>query len=317
MKPWAASWTAAADEFWAREWPTEHFRTSVSEPIAERMVAEAVRLDERFGHPAEFTILDVGAGDGDLLDRILAGLPNSLRSRVRPIGLDLRQVSRPGVEWLVARAPGPPPIEGVVGLVMAHEWLDEIPCDVVEQDAAGVNRLVLVDVDGTEALGPPLADAAACAAYGVDAVAAATWIATYWPLNEPGERAEVGIGRDRAWEWLTKRVKQGTVIATDYMHPATGPRPSLVGYRSGQLVPPVPDGSVNLTAHVLVESCAARVPGSTINTQREMLSPVATPLTTTDGVTKARNLARSATLARLRDPRGAGAFGWLRWESNR
>ena len=43
------------------------------------------------------------------------------------------------------------------GLLIAHEWLDNVPCDVVELDDAGVVRLVDVDPDtGEESLGDPV-----------------------------------------------------------------------------------------------------------------------------------------------------------------
>ncbi len=315
MKPWSAAWTAAAEQFWADESPSDHFRTSTGDEIARRMLAEALDLDERLGRPAEFTVLDIGAGDGDLLRRMRYLAPPGVIDRWRFVGVDLRPHPQDACEWIRGRAPDEVDLAPVVGLVMAHEWLDELPCDVVECDLEGVPRLVLVDPEGVESLGPALAETADCRAYGMDSAAMSDWLREWWPLYAPGERAEVGIPRDRAWRWLTGLVTNGVAIATDYGHTKDSRQSTLVGYRHGRLTSPIPDGRVNLTAHVAVDSCAAQVPGSTLHTQREMLPPVTpTPADGADGPTRARALARASTLARLRDPRGLGSFRWLRME---
>jgi hypothetical protein len=315
MRPWSAAWASAADLFWAQQSPSDHFRTSAGDEMALCMLTEAVAVDKRLGHPAEVTVLDVGAGDGELLRRMRDLAPPGLADRLRLVGVDLRPSSDDTLDWVMGTAPDGVDLGPVIGLVMAHEWLDEIPCDVVECDAGGVVRLVLVGADGAETLGPPLAETAACAEYDVDALAASEWVETWWPLRVAGERAEVGIARDRAWQWLAGLVLDGVALATDYGHTVESRRPTLVGYRQGRLTAPRPDGTVNLTAHVSVDSCAAQVPGSTLHTQREMLRSVTpTPGPEADGPARALALARASTVARLRDPLGPGAFRWLRVE---
>lgn len=321
MRPWSVAWSSAADLFWRRESPGDHFRTSVSDLLAERMIDELHLIDRRLANPPELTVLDVGAGNGELLRAIRACAPPDLLPRLRLMGLDLRPCPDADLEWIVARTPTASlPLGPVVGLVMAHEWLDEVPCDVVERDGDGHDRLVLVDDGGVEELGPSLTDVAACADLGVDSVAVVDWVARWWPLREVGDRAEVGVGRDRAWRWLTTLIADGTALASDYGHLVTQRLTdqragTLVGYRHGRVVHPVPDGRVNLTAHVAVDSCAAQVPGSTFHTQREMLSFVSTsPPVGATGPDRARHVARMSTLARLRNPAGPGAFYWLRWD---
>lgn len=315
MRSWSAAWASAAELFWAHQSPSDHFRTSIGDEMAERMLTEVADVDKRLGHPPEFTIIDVGAGDGDLLRRLRDLAPPELAHRLRLVGVDLRPSPDDTLDWVIGTAPDGVDLSPVVGLVMAHEWLDEIPCDVVECDAGGVVRLVLVGGDGAETLGPPLAETAACAEYDVDALAASDWVNAWWPLRVPGERAEVGIARDHAWRWLAGLVRDGVALATDYGHTMESRRPTLVGYREGRLTAPRPDGTVNLTAHVSVDSCAAQVPGSTLYTQREMLPSVTPPpIDGADGPARARALARASTVARLRDPLGPGAFRWLRVE---
>src|SRR5262249_62244441 len=72
-------------------------------------------------------------------------------------------------------------------------------------------------------------------------------------------RAEVGAPRDAAWADAVRAVTRGLALAVDYGHLANG-RPafgSLTGFRDGRQVPPVPDGSCDLTAHVAIDSVAA------------------------------------------------------------
>ncbi len=62
-------------------------------------------------------------------------------------------------------------------------------------------------------------------------------------------------------------VSDGLAIAIDYGHVRADREAgawdggTLAGFRRGRLVPPVPDGSCNITAHVAMDSCAAAVAG--------------------------------------------------------
>ena len=133
------------------------------------------------------------------------------------------------VEWV--RSPGggelPDDLRDLGALVIAHEWLDVVPCTVAEVDPSGVLREVLVDTAGTESLGAELA------------AADRGWSDAWWPATEPGERVEVGLSRDIAWRELLSRNPSGLTIAVDYGHtrrvrPRHG---SLTAYREGSLTP--------------------------------------------------------------------------------
>lgn len=175
----------------------------------------------------------------------------------------------------------------------------------------GVDRLVLVHDDGSEVLGPALADDAGCAAIDVDAASMREWIARWWPLHQPGDRAEVGLDRDRAWAWMAGLLARGTVLATDYGHEGVARslwrHGTLTAYREGRVTAPVPDGTVGLTAHVAWDSCVAAVAGTVLTRQRDELpAPVLPPSPTTEDIASYyRNL-------RLRDPSRLGGIGWLR-----
>ncbi|MFD5328763.1 SAM-dependent methyltransferase [Streptomyces sp. NPDC127092] len=225
------------------EGPAGHFRTSVhASPLFAGAVGRLlVRVAEELGTD-EPAFVDVGAGRGELLTGVLAAVPAGLRVRpygveraARPAGLD------PRITW-TGRIP-----EGERGLLFANEWLDNVPVDVAQVDEAGTVRLVEVRVDGTERLGGEVT--------GPDA----EWLERWWPLREPGDRAEIGRPRDEAWAAAVASLAAGTAVAVDYSHLRSGRPPfgTLTAFRAGREVPPVPDGSRDLTAHVALDACAA------------------------------------------------------------
>lgn len=284
-------------------------------PLFARGVAELLcRVDEALGHPAEVALVDLGAGRGELLTRVLAlapGLPHGLGRRLRPYAVE--RAERPaGLDGRIAWRDASP--EGCAGLLFANEWLDNVPVDVAETDADGVPRRVevdLVSLDGAERLGDP-----------VDGEDAA-WLARWWPLAgaEPGLRAEIGHPREAAWARAVGSLRAGLAVAVDYAHEraARPPFGTLTGFREGREVRPVPDGSCDLTAHVAMDACAAATaPGARLMTQREALRalgldarrpPLA--LAATDPSAYVRALSAAGEAAELIDPAGLGAFTWL------
>ncbi|MFE0702966.1 SAM-dependent methyltransferase [Streptomyces sp. NPDC058872] len=223
------------------EGPAGHFRTSVhASPLFAAAVARLLgEVAEELG-TTEVDLVDVGAGRGELLAAVLAAVGPSLSVRARaveraarPAGLD------PRVEW-TDRVP-----RNVHGLLFANEWLDNVPVDVAEADAAGTARYVEVAPDGTERLGAPVT--------GPDA----DWLARWWPLREPGARAEIGRPRDEAWAAAVGCLSAGRAVAVDYAHVRASRPPfgSLTGFRAGREVPPVPDGTRDLTSHVALDAC--------------------------------------------------------------
>ncbi|WP_251075676.1 SAM-dependent methyltransferase [Streptomyces sp. ISL-12] len=229
------------------EGPAGHFRTSVhASPLFAAAVARLLcRVDEALDRPAVLDFVDMAAGRGELAAGVLAALPADVAPRVRaravevggrPPGLDHR------IEW---RSELP---RGITGLLFANEWLDNVPVEVAETDAAGVARRVLVRGDGAERLGEPVG--------GADA----GWLARWWPLPpEPGRRAEIGLPRDAAWASAVSALDRGLAVAVDYGHTADARPPfgTLTGFRDGRETRPVPDGSCDITAHVALDACAA------------------------------------------------------------
>ncbi|MGQ5598423.1 SAM-dependent methyltransferase [Streptomyces sp. ESR1.13] len=315
------------------EGPAGHFRTSVhASPLFAGAVARLLcRVDEALGRPAALDFVDMAAGRGELVTGVLAALPARVAARTRayavevaarPAGLDRR------VRWLAE------PPDGVTGLLFANEWLDNVPVEVAQVDAAGVARRVLVRRDGTERLGEPVAGAEA------------EWLARWWPLTgEEGLRAEVGLPRDEAWASAVATLEAGLAVAADYAHTATARPPfgTLTGFRDGRETAPVPDGSCDLTAHVALDACAAAPtacataapagaatalaarcapehtpPDALLRPQREALRALgvtgARPplaLASTDPARYVRALADASQAAELTAPGGLGDFVWL------
>ncbi|WP_030905656.1 SAM-dependent methyltransferase [Streptosporangium amethystogenes] len=313
------TWRAAMEHalygesgFYLRERPSSHFRTSVgaSPVFAEAVLRELISVDEALGGPEVLDLVDIGAGEGLLATGVLAAAPPALRSRLRVTAVDL--AARPPalseeIVWVRA-AP-----DGICGLVIANEWLDNIPVDIVEQTADGP-RLVLVNVtDGEERLG------------GRPAEADLAWLARWWPMRATGERAEIGRPRDRAWASVIVRLARGRAIAIDYAHSLADRPPygTLAGYRDGAMVAPVPDGSCDITAHVALDACAAAGESAgavttALTTQREALRalgvtgnrpPVEQARIDPRGYLHA--LARASEEAELIASGGLGGFGWL------
>lgn len=325
--------------FYARgEPPSRHFRTSatVSPAYAGAMLGLLREADATLGYPRRLDLVDVGAGRGELLGQMLseASRDRGLASRVtawaveitpRPDGLD------PRIRWRSS------PPEAITGLVIASEWLDNIPLDVAELTPDGP-RLVLVETrTGAERPGPllPPADLA--------------WSRAWWPLSTPGDRAEIGRTRCGAWAGLVRRITRGLAVAADYGHQRPSrPRPgTLTGYRDGRVVRAIPDGSCDITAHVALDACAdagrmaatARVAPANPVTAAGRVAPAgrvacatATVLTTqrqalrafgvtgrrpalaqaeNDPLGYTRALSQASEEAELIDPHGLGAFGWL------
>lgn len=303
--PWRTAWDGALygpDGFYRRRTPADHFRTAVHG--SDVMATALLRLLRESDLD---TVVDVGAGRGELLAALHRLAPDlellGVEVAPRPTGLPM------AIAWSSALP------ESVEGLVVAHEWLDNVPCHVAAVDDNGEVRVVHVDpATGEESLGHRLAGP------GVPP-SMAEWLNRWWPLDtgSPGARAEVGTARDRAWSEVVGRVTRGIAIAVDYGHqvadrPAHG---SLRSYRGGRAVPVLPDGSRDVTAHVAVDSVAVAVHGTVIG-QRDALRLLgvdaarpALTLATEDPAAYVEALAGSATAADLTAVGGFGDFYWV------
>ena len=259
------------DGFYRRERPSAHFRTSVHASVlfgqAIARLAGQLGLDE---------VVDIAAGSGEL-GKVL-----------RAEGLTVVDVE------LDDQLP-----DRLTGLVIANEWLDNVPCEVVEWDEDGVPRYLAADLTPGDVVDGNDLD----------------WLREWWP-GEPGDLAEVGRARDEAWQDVVRRLADGAVaIAIDYGHVKSTRPPygTLTGFRSGRECSPDPDGSCDLTAHVALDSL-----GGTILSQRDALRALgvsgARPsleLAQTEPLRYLFELSSAGEAAELLDPSGLGGFGWV------
>ncbi len=305
-RDWESAWQDAlygATGFYRRARPADHFVTSVQGiPHAGRILARAVAaLATRHGLT---DVVDLGSGRGELLGHLARESP-----RLGLHGVDV--VARPAdlpraARWSTSPGGGRLP-DGLRdldrALVIAHEWLDDVPCPVAEHDGA-TWREVLVESSGREHRGEPLHGGPLA------------WAGRHGPpAPRVGDRLEIGAPRDRAYGQLCARVRRGLVVAVDYGHRSrTGPpHGTLTGYRGGRMCPPVPDGSCDITAHVCVDSLGADEAIS----QRDLLGdlPVGSPappreLAHRDPPAYLHALSEHSTWAQLRRPGGLGDFWW-------
>lgn len=328
--PWSVAWRQAASTFYSgadgrsAQEPASHFRTSAhaGPALGAALGQLLLEVDASLGRPDPLDLVDVGTGRGELLVSVLAALPPSVGSRLRITAVDVRRRPvglEPRIRWIEGWAPDAVP-RGIRGLLVAHELLDDVPCDIVSADPSGVPRLVLVDAAGVESPGPALTDDGAWAAYGLDASRARSWLSAWWPLASRGDRAEIGLPRDDLWQEVVSCVDAGIALAVDYGHvrEARPPAGTLTGYCSGDVVAAAPDGSCNLTAHVAVDALAHRV-GASVVRQRDALLALGIDgtlpehaLSVSDPPAYLDALSASSQAAELLDPTGLGAFWWLR-----
>jgi SAM-dependent MidA family methyltransferase len=277
--------------------PGRHFRTAAhTGAVWARAIARLVdRVDVALGRPDDFTVVEMGAGGGELL----AGLAALGPDRWSLVGVDVapRPAGLPAqLDW---RDETPASFAGVL---LAVEWLDVVPVDVVERTEDGA-RIVEVNDAGEERLGPLLV------------AEDRDWLARWWPLPEVGDRAEIGRPRDEAWRNAVARIDRGVAVAVDYAAvPARDVAGTLTGYQEGRQVVPVPDGSMDITAHVRFESLVADTERVVLS-QRDALRRLGVdgrrPSYDGEATSYLEDLSRAGDEAELIDPSGLGAFTWL------
>ena len=282
--------------------PGRHFRTAAhASPLwAAAMVELAARVDAALGEPKDFSVVDVGSGGGELIAGIAAVAPD----RWTLIGVDI--ADRPAqLPEHVGWSDKPP--KAVSGLLIAVEWLDVVPVDVVELTDDGPRYVEVAD-DGEERISAPVDDEDR------------EWLRCWWPLADIGDRAEIGRSRDTAWSAALRRtLGRGVAVAVDYAtHPMRDVAGTITAYRDGRQLLPVPDGSCDITAHVLMESCAAAVTdvdATQLLTQRDALQQLGItgerPSYDGDPGSYVAALSRASEAAELLDPHGLGGFAWL------
>ena len=257
--------------FYRRKRPHQHFATEAQTGLLAEALARWIRrIAERWTEDRIVDVVDIGAGSGELLLSLHQLLNRTRLSthRGRRAGATGRIARRDS--WITGEAPKALSStwpDGVTGVVLAHEWLDDLPIDVVARDQQDVVREILVDPrTGLETLGDPV---------GSDTDAGRWLDRRRGPVRD---RAEVGLHRDAAWRAVCAAIRSGAALAIDYAHLRTERESgrydagSITGYSNGATHWPIPDGSMNITAHVALDACAAATqPAGCVRSQSEWL----------------------------------------------
>ncbi|NUS73054.1 MAG: hypothetical protein HOQ05_06560 [Corynebacteriales bacterium] len=284
--------------------PAAHFRTSVhATPLfATALLRLLTRVDKALGHPPTIDVVDVGAGRGELLAQLSQQAPAELGQRCVFTAVEV--AARPTtlashIQWRAH-------IPEFRGLLIANEWLDNVPLDIAIIDAPGSARYVLVDEAGTEHPGPAIGPEDAA------------WLSRWAPTD--AARVELGTTRAKAWQDTISQLRAGVAVAIDYR--ASGAA-TLTGFSQGREVAPIPDGSCDITAHVHVESVAAAGIEAGALTSVELSQRAALmdlgitaarprlDLAAREPLIYMRALAEAGQAAEILDPDGLGAFAWL------
>ncbi|MGL5828047.1 MAG: SAM-dependent methyltransferase, partial [Angustibacter sp.] len=259
-------------------------------------------------------LVDIGGGNGELVRELARHAPHLdltvVEVRPRPADLPRR------IAWLQSPGGAELPALGESlseAIVLAHEWLDDIPTPVVERASEQDPWELLAVTASGEELGA-----------GDPSERDLIWLGRWWPT---GLRAEVGHQRDLAWQSLLRQCigQRSLLVAVDYGHEAED-RPehgSLTGFRLGRQTRAIPDGRHNLTAHVALDAVAAAgriagAQGSWIVPQHAALAALGVSSllperesARTDPSRYLADLAAASSATALLDPTGLGGFSWL------
>jgi len=323
MEPWVEAWTRAANTFYSGQWPADHFATAPAQStvVAEGLAHYLTEIIEDLhsgGYFGAIDVCEVGGGDGTLMTQVLALAAQqhpAVAFRARVIELRARPPHLAStIEWIDGPMQTHLP-ESIRGLIFAHEVLDDVPLTLAQYDEALTLRQVMVNAaTGDEELGAPIS------------ANDSEWASRWWPHQSVGGRVEIGAARDQLWAAIASTVSTGIAIAIDYAHTqeqrsrgflALG---TLTGFRDGFARQPVPDGSMNITAHVALDACAvaaeqacAPLPVTTVlSSQRDALGVLdysdAPPQSPHDALVA---IAQHSQRELARDTQGFGAFTWL------
>ena len=200
----------------------DYYTSPMAHPVFGALLAQQLfQMWQLLSRPAEFTVAEMGAGNGLLCHDVLAHsahLPPEFRRSLRYICLDRRPSA--GVEKNLSETEGIPlvgraaagglPLKAFVGCVLANEFLDSFPVHQVTV-RQGTLREVYVGLRGeelVEVIGEPSTPALAARLLDVGI-----------EMSE-GQTAEINLGLDRWAQQVAASLDTGFVLTIDYGHRA-------------------------------------------------------------------------------------------------
>jgi len=311
---------------------TGDFLTSVEVgPLFGRLVARmADRCWEELGRPADFTLVDAGAGSGTLARSVLAADP-ACAGALHYVLVERSGALRLAHEELIDRPPAAVarlesradlPYGVLDGLIIANELLDNLPCRLLERTVDGWADVFVRAVSPgafVEELRPlPIAEQTVA-----DALA---------PEAPVGGRIPLASA---AVEWLGRALdtlRAGSLVVVDYADSTASlaARPArewVRTYRSGLRghEPLRGAGSADITVEVPLDQILAAHPGAQVCDQATLLRSLGIDGLVAEGRAVWRERAAVGDLAALEarsrvyeaealcDPAGLGAFTVATW----
>lgn len=168
-------------------------------PLFGAVIARALDAWWRdLGEPAEFTVVDVGAGPGTLARSVLAAEPecmDALRYVAVEVSASQRAVHPAGIESRATMPDGP-----LVGVVLTNELLDNLPFELFVFDGGWKQAFVGVNDDG-----------------GFNEVLRSATVSSFLPTTAPhGARVPVQTAATEWVEQVLGLVDHGRLVVIDY-----------------------------------------------------------------------------------------------------
>ena len=308
------------------------FLTSVEVgPLFGRLMARlADRCWDELGRPAEFMLVDAGAGRGTLARSVLAARP-ACAGALRYVLVERSAVLRRAHEDLLEHPPGPCvqvdsladlPEAPMVGLVLANELLDNLSPRLLERTSDGWAEVYVAagDANGFVEVLQPLPPSTQ---------ADATALAPTAPLGGRVPLASAAV------EWVGRalcQLRRGRLVVIDYTDTSASlaARPSwewVRTYRGGVRghVPLADVGGADITVEVPLDQVLAAHPGAQVCDQATLLDSLGIGDLVAEGRAVWQQRAALGDLAALEarsrateakalcDPSGLGAFSVATW----
>jgi SAM-dependent MidA family methyltransferase len=278
---------------------------------------------EACGCPDDFTIVELGPGEGGFAAALLSAATGPFAAALRCVLVEphatiaTRQRARLGGDGRVVWRPGLPEVAPVsAGVVFANEVLDNLPVHVLERRGGQVLEVhVTASAEGLDEILLPVAAAE--------------------PAEEraepaEGERHEVGIEAGAMVDAAARLLERGALVLVDYGYTdaAAHPRGTVVAYSSAGADDSVLErpGERDITSHVDWAAIATSLAGAGLDaqppvTQRDTLLALGIQdldrllraeheeaIETGAGAAAVRALSRRYALRALLDPGGLGGL---------